>query len=66
MLRVPGLPKPTAPLTLRFRVRPAAHEQAVAYDAVFIDAEGRVRLAMLDSESTMSTALNRIGSEGLK
>ena len=66
VLRVPGLPKPTAPLTLRFRVRPAAHEQAVAYDAVFIDAEGRVRLAMLDSESTMSTALNRIGSEGLK
>ncbi|MDB5969787.1 MAG: family NAD(P)-dependent oxidoreductase [Hydrocarboniphaga sp.] len=63
VLRVPALPAPSGPLTLRFRIKAAAHEQAVAYDAVFTDAEGRVRLAMLDAESTLSAALNRIGTE---
>ncbi|WP_421793934.1 SDR family NAD(P)-dependent oxidoreductase [Hydrocarboniphaga effusa] len=65
VLRVPGLPKPKGPLSLRFRIKPADHDQAVRYDAVFIDEEGRVRLAMLDAESTLSAALNRIGSERL-
>jgi acyl transferase domain-containing protein/NADP-dependent 3-hydroxy acid dehydrogenase YdfG/predicted hotdog family 3-hydroxylacyl-ACP dehydratase len=63
VLRVPNLPAPTGPLTLRFRIKPAAHEQAVCYDATFTDSEGRLRLAMLDAESTLSAALNRIGTE---
>jgi NAD(P)-dependent dehydrogenase (short-subunit alcohol dehydrogenase family)/predicted hotdog family 3-hydroxylacyl-ACP dehydratase len=65
VLRVPGLPKPKGPLSLRFRIKPADHDQAVRYDAVFVDEAGRVRLAMLDAESTLSAALNRIGSERL-
>ncbi|WP_428309393.1 SDR family NAD(P)-dependent oxidoreductase [Hydrocarboniphaga sp.] len=63
VLRVPSLPPPTGALSLRFRIKPAAHEQAVAYDATFTDSEGRLRLAMLDAESTLSAALNRIGTE---
>ena len=65
VLRVPGLPKPKGPLSLRFRIKPADHDQAVRYDAVFVDEEGRVRLAMLDAESTLSAALNRIGNESI-
>jgi acyl transferase domain-containing protein len=65
VLRVPGLPKPKGALSLRFRIKPADHDQAVRYDAVFVDEEGRVRLALLDAESTLSAALNRIGNERL-
>ncbi|MDB5985893.1 MAG: hypothetical protein JWR16_946, partial [Nevskia sp.] len=50
----------TGPLSLRMRFKPAAHEQALIYDAQFIDASGHVRIAIFDGESTMSPALNRL------
>ena len=49
-----------ATLKVRFRLRPPSHELAVAFDAYFIDASGDLRLAVLDSESTLSSALNRV------
>ncbi len=50
----------SGPLTLRMRLKPGTHEQALIYDAQFIDASGAVRIAIADGESTMSPALNRL------
>jgi predicted hotdog family 3-hydroxylacyl-ACP dehydratase len=63
VLRVPASAPARGPLTLRFRVKPSSHEQAVNYEAVFVDDQGKVHLAMFDAESTLSSALNRIGNE---
>ncbi len=48
------------PLRLALRMRSAPHDNAVVYDAWFIDRNGRVRLEMLQLEGTMSAALNRL------
>jgi NAD(P)-dependent dehydrogenase (short-subunit alcohol dehydrogenase family) len=50
----------TGPLRLVMRLKPAPHEHGLLYDAQFIDAAGRVRLEVVDGESTMSPALNRL------
>jgi len=47
-------------LSLRLRFKPASHAQGLCYDAQVADASGRLRLAIVDGESTMSTALNRL------
>ena len=51
---------PAANLKLQFRLRPAPHEHAVVYDALYVDAGGRVRLSVSDGESIASAALNRL------
>ena len=53
--------KAPLPATLKvlFRLQPPPHDMAIAFDAYFVDASGDLRLAVLDSESTLSTALNR-------
>ncbi|MDT0497532.1 SDR family NAD(P)-dependent oxidoreductase [Algiphilus sp. W345] len=53
--------KAPLPATLKvlFRLRPPPHDLAIAFDAYFIDAAGDLRLAVLDSESTLWAALNR-------
>ncbi len=50
----------TGKLRIVIRMKPAAHDAGVRYDMQFIDADGRVRLAFSDAESTMSAALNRL------
>lgn len=47
-------------LRLQLRFKPASHAQGLCYDAGIADASGRLRLAITDGESTMSTALNRL------
>lgn len=48
------------PLRLQLRFKPASHAHGLCYDARVADAGGRLRLAIVDGESTMSTALNRL------
>ena len=48
------------PVTVAIRMKPAAHESGVRYDMQFIDGAGRLRMAFIDAESTMSAALNRL------
>lgn len=47
-------------LRLQLRFKPASHAQGLCYDVQIADARGRLRLAIADGESTMSTALNRL------
>ncbi|WP_051362051.1 type I polyketide synthase [Solimonas soli] len=48
------------PLKLVMRLKPAPHEHAIAYDLDIIDAQGRVRIAIVDGLSTMSAGLNKL------
>jgi hypothetical protein len=50
----------SGPLSLRMRLKAGAHDLALIYDAQFVDANGLVRVAIFDGESTMSPALNRL------
>jgi hypothetical protein len=51
------------PLTLALRLKPAPHPHALVYDAQLIDAAGRLRLHIVDGESTMDAALNRLAPD---
>ena len=53
----------TGPLKLVFRVKPADNPQAVAYDALYIDAQGYLRLWIENGESTGSAQLNRLADD---
>jgi hypothetical protein len=48
------------PMKLIMRDKPAPHEHSLVYDAWILDASGRVRIAIIDGESIMSTALKRL------
>jgi hypothetical protein len=48
------------PLSLALRVKPAPHDAALIYDVQIVDAEGRVRIEIIDAEGTMSESLNRL------
>ncbi|WP_020649517.1 type I polyketide synthase [Solimonas variicoloris] len=50
----------SGPLKLVMRLKPAPHEHAIAYDVDIIDAQGRVRIAIVDGTSTMSAGLNKL------
>ncbi|MDR3417970.1 MAG: SDR family NAD(P)-dependent oxidoreductase, partial [Nevskia sp.] len=50
----------SGPLSLTMRLKPGSHDNALVYDAQFIDASGNVRLLIMDGESTTSAALNRL------
>jgi hypothetical protein len=49
-------------LTLSLRVKASAAAHQLVYDAFFIDATGRVRVALFDVEGTSSSALNRLAT----
>ncbi|HZR38198.1 MAG TPA: SDR family NAD(P)-dependent oxidoreductase [Nevskia sp.] len=48
------------PLSLAMRFKPAPNELTLCYDAQLRDASGRLLLQVIDGESTMSAALNRM------
>jgi NAD(P)-dependent dehydrogenase (short-subunit alcohol dehydrogenase family) len=50
----------SGPLSLALRVKPAPHEAALIYDVQIVDADGQVRVEIIDAEGTMSAALNRL------
>jgi hypothetical protein len=50
----------TGPLKLILREKHSAHEHSLLYDAWIIDTAGRVRIAIIDGESIMATALKRL------
>ncbi|NKF21413.1 SDR family NAD(P)-dependent oxidoreductase [Solimonas sp. C16B3] len=50
----------SGPLKLIMRLKPAPHEHAIAYDVDIIDAQGRLRIAIVDGMSTMSANLNKL------
>ncbi len=51
------------PLRLALRMLPEEQANAIRYDAWFVDAQGRVALAMERCEGHMSAALNRLAGE---
>jgi hypothetical protein len=55
-----GTIDPGEKLRLRLRVKPNGSSNLLVYDALFVDREDRVRLAMRDIESTSHRALNRL------
>jgi acyl transferase domain-containing protein/NAD(P)H-dependent flavin oxidoreductase YrpB (nitropropane dioxygenase family)/NAD(P)-dependent dehydrogenase (short-subunit alcohol dehydrogenase family) len=49
-----------SPLKLFFRIKPDDDCNTVIYDAVFVDAQGKMRLHMKNVESTCNVGLNRL------
>ena len=52
------------PLSLAMRLKPSPNEHTLIYDAQIVDASGNVRILIVDGESTMSQALNRLSPGG--
>ena len=50
------------PLRLMFRINPHDNDQILVYDAVIVDADGKVRIRMQDVESACNAALNRLAA----
>lgn len=50
-------------LNLALRLKPAPHPRALCYDMQLIDDSGRLRLLIVDGESTMDAALNRLAPD---
>ncbi|MDB5974949.1 MAG: family NAD(P)-dependent oxidoreductase [Nevskia sp.] len=52
------------PLSLAMRLKPSPNDHTLIYDAQIVDASGNVRVQIIDGESTMSQALNRLSPGG--